>query len=198
MFQASLFDLNGVYGLGQIVWVRDMGLAGLRGRVAVCQTLGVFGDQAGVVMAASQTDFDGPADAFGGMPAEQLQHADEMTRCRVAGQSLFQFRTEFAKRRRKLQIAVDIGMVQHGGLLQQNAQVMQWIEHLGVTLVTAWVRGDDVVLIDNVDAFDVRLDRHFAKRIRTRYGVPVGIMANGLVFIDRSFMANTGIKTPLG
>lgn len=161
-----------------------MGWAGLRGRAAACQTLGVFGDQARIEMAACQTDFNGPVDAFGGMPAEQLQNADELTGGCVAGQTLFQLSAKFAKRRRQLQIAVDVRMLQHGRFFQQDAQVMQRIEHLGMTFVTARVRGNDLVLRDDVDAFDVRLDRHFAKRIRTRNGVPIGIMANSLVFID--------------
>ena len=128
------------------------------------------------------------------MLGQQLQDPDVLTstvRRTIPGLEIFSQR---GKNRRQFPVAKHRRMIQRRRATAQNRQVMLLLHDQLPPLVTSWVRSNHRTLSHDVDPVNVGLDRDLLKRPATGDGIPIGIVADGLVFIDFGFFGNTGIE----
>lgn len=129
------------------------------------------------------------------MLAEQLQHTHVVADSTARAVPIFQPRSQFAERRRKLPIAVDVRVIQRGRASGERHQVMHGIEHLLARGIAARVRGDDPIVVYDLNAIDVALHRHGLESDVTRDAVRHIVEARELVLVDFRRLANAGVET---
>ena len=168
-----------------------------RFRCAVGPLGGAFdtaNDRAGVRSLGATQSLDRLQHALQRMACQQLQNADIVAHASAVPLPLFQPLPQGLERARKLPIPKDIRVVQRRRPPLQRRQIMQRIENMIVTVITTTVRCHHRSLMRQFDAIDVPLDRHRLKRTMPRDRITHVVEANELVFIDRRFRANAGIK----
>src|SRR5262245_143250 len=68
-----------------------------------------------------------------------------------------------------------LGMLKRARTLLEQREVVQWVEHVRLAVVTAWVPGDDLVLMQNLDLKRVGLDDKLRGRALAGHRVAVGL-----------------------
>jgi len=131
------------------------------------------------------------------MFAEQLQHTHVVADSTARAVPIFQPRSQFAERRRKFPIAVDVRVIQRSRASGERHQVMQRIENLVAVGIAANVRGHDLIVVYDLNAIDVALDRHGLESNVPRDAVRHVVEACELVLVDFRRLSNAGVEAVL-
>jgi hypothetical protein len=171
------------------------GLSSRRGLVGVAaQTLH---DRVHGIMFADPTQVDGPFDLGHRILGQALQHADVLP-CPARGTVLcFEVLPQLAKNGRQLPAAVDVGVIQRRRLPAKTDQIMERIEDLLALTIAARMAGDALAIRNDLDVFDVSLDRHLAKGPGTRHAVVIVIEADGLILVHLGRLHDARIEGTL-
>ena len=128
------------------------------------------------------------------MLGQQLQDPDVLTSTgggAIPGLEIFSQR---GKNRRQFPVAKHRRMIQRRRTTAQNRQIMLLLNDQLPPLVTAPMRSHHRALGHDVDPVNVSLDRDLLKRPATGNGIPIGVVADGLVFIDFDLCGDTSIE----
>ena len=131
------------------------------------------------------------------MLTQQLEDADVLPHAAPGTMSLFESRSEFAKDRRKLPMAIDVGVIQGCRASGKRHQVMQGIENLVAGVVAAHMAGHDLVTVNDLDAVDVALDGHILESDGARDAVAHVVEPHELVLVDFRRLPNAGVEAPV-
>ena len=168
---------------------------GRRGLVGIAaQTLH---DRVHGIMLADPTQVDGAFDLGHRMLGQALQHADVLPRPTRGAVLCFEVLPQLAEDGRQLPAAVDVGVIERRRLAAQADQVMERIEDLLALAITARMAGDALAVRDNLDVFDISLDRHLAKGPGARHAVVVVIEADGLILVHLGRLHDARIEGTL-
>jgi hypothetical protein len=132
------------------------------------------------------------------MQGQALQHADVLPCPGLGSVLLLQVLPQLAEDGRQLPTAKDVGMIQRRWLSTQAGQVVDGVEDLLALAIRAWMTGDGLPIGDDLDVFDIRLDRYLAKGVDAGHAVVVVVEANGLIFVHLGRVHEAGIEGTLG
>ncbi len=135
--------------------------------------------EAGVRSAA----LDGPLHHFRRLFRQGLHHADVVLDAAARPVLFFQSGPQFAKQRRQMPAAKDVGMIQRGRLPPQRLQVVLRVKTLFVLTIRPGMPSDHLAVGHHVDVVHVALDRHRLKRGGPRRAVAIVVEADGLVLV---------------
>ena len=158
------------------------------------QTLSSLNNQIGVQRSFSPAPFYRLLHSWDRMLGQQLQDPDVLTspvRRAIPGLEIFSQR---GKNRRQFPVAKHRRMIQRRRATTQNRQIMLFLHDQLPPLVTTPMRSHHRTLGHDVDPMNIRLDRDLLKGPATGDGVPIGIVADRLVFIDFGLCGDTGIE----
>jgi hypothetical protein len=151
-----------------------------------------------VVAGFAAAHLNHPLHPVDGVVFQQLQDADEVLDAAVRAVLLLQSVAQFAKDRRQLPAAEDIGVIERRWLELQSFQIMLRIEDLLVFPVGTRVRRDDLAAQHHVDALDIGLDRHRLKSGGARHAVTVIVQAHHLILVDLGRLNDARIEARFG
>ena len=124
------------------------------------------------------------------MLPQQFQHAHVLPHSEAAAVPIFQPCSQFAKRRRKFPLAVDVRVIQSGRASTQRYQIMQRIENLVARFIAALMRGHDLITVDDLNAIDVALIASVRSVGRA--------IANGALEYDHTRISTETCRRPSG
>ena len=128
------------------------------------------------------------------MLGQQLQDPDVLTSPGGGAISSLEIFSQRGKIRRQFPVAKHRRMIQRRRATAQNRQVMLLLHDQLPPLVTTPMRSHHRTLGHDVDPMDIRLDRNLLKGPATGDGVPIGVVADRLIFIDLGLCGDTGIE----
>lgn len=141
--------------------------------------------------------FDGLRHWTDGILPQQFQHAYKLPHSGAVAMPFFQPGSQFAKHRRKLPIAVDVGVIQCRRTSGKRRQIMQRIKNLVARFITAFMRGHHLIVIDDVNAIDIALDRDGLEGRRAGNAVTHVVEADKLILIDFRRLADASVEAML-
>jgi hypothetical protein len=154
-------------------------------------------DRVHSIMLADAAQVDGAFNLGHRIMGQALQHADVLP-CPARGTVLcFEVLPQLAEDGRQLPTAVNIGVIKRRRLAAQADQVVDGIENLLALAKTARMAGDALAVRDDLDVFDISLDRHLAKGKGTRHAVIVVIEADGLILVHLGRLHDARIEGTL-
>ena len=132
-----------------------------------------------------------------GMFAKQLQHTDILADSTTRAVPIFQPCSQRTECWWKLPVAVDVRVIQGRRTPGKRDQIMQWIKNLVPRLIAAFMRGHDLIVMDDVDTIDVAFDRHRLEGRRAGDAVRHVVEACELILVHFRGLADTGVKAML-
>lgn len=162
-----------------------------------CRLIHTANDSLGVCPFRATQLFDRPRHARHGMLTEQLQHADILADSTTRTVPIFQTCPQFAECWWEFPVAVDVRVIQGSRTSGKRYQIMQRIKNLVAGLITAVMRGHDLIVMDDVHAIDVAFDRHRLEGDRTWDAVRHIVEACELILVNFRGLADAGIKAML-
>jgi hypothetical protein len=128
------------------------------------------------------------------MLGQQLQDPDVVPRPSRGTIPGLELLSQRSKDRRQFPVAKHRRMIQRRRPSAQNRQIMLLLHDQLAPLVTPPMRSHHRALGHHVDPIDIRLDRDLLKGPATGDGIAIGVVADGLVFIDFGLLGDTGIE----
>jgi hypothetical protein len=158
------------------------------------QTLRGLNNQIGVQWDFPMTSFDRLLDSLDRMLGQQLQDPDVVPRPRSGTMPGLELFAQRGKDRRQFPVAKHRRMIQRRRATTQNRQIMLLLHDQLSSLVTPPMRSHHRALGHHVDLIDIRLDRDLLKCPATGDGIAIGVVADGLVFIDFGLCGDTSVE----
>jgi hypothetical protein len=151
-------------------------------------------DQIGMQQSFPAALLDCLLDSLDRMLGQQLQDPDVLPRSgsgTIPGLELFAQRS---KDRRQFPAAKHRRMIQRRRPPAQNRQIMLFLHDQLAPFVTTPMGSHHRALGRHVDPINISLDRDLLKGPTTRDGIAIGVIADGLIFIDFGLCSDTGIE----
>ncbi len=128
---------------------------------------------------------------------QELQHADVVADARQPPVTRFKTLAQLGKRRRQTPVAIDVGVIEVGGLHAERGQIVQRIEHLFALAVRSFVLGDALAVAADLDAIDVGPHRDRGEGMPPRHAVAVLLPGDRLVLVDLADLAHRRVERAL-
>lgn len=109
-----------------------------------------------------------------------------------------QFLSQLREVRGQSPTAVDIRVIQTGGLTPQRNQVVQRIEYLFSLTIATFVAGDGLIQGDNLDSIREAFHGHRLKGIPPGNTVAILVHGHGLILVDLALTRNRRVTTSRG
>ncbi len=160
-----------------------------------CRLIHAANDSLGVRSFRTTQLFDRPCHTRHGMFREQLQHTDILADSTTRTVPIFQPCSQFAECWREFPIAVDVRVIQRRRSSRKRYQIMQRIKNLVARLIAAFMRGHDLIVMDDVHSVNVAFDGHGLEGRLARNAVADFVKTGELILIDFRRFADAGIET---
>ena len=151
-------------------------------------------DAVGVRAVGAAQLFDRLRHRWNRMLPQQFQHAHVLPHSEAAAVPIFQPCSQFAKRRRKFPVAINVRVIQSGRASTQRHQIMQRIKNLVARFIAALMRGHDLELMNDVDPIDVAFHRDGLEGHRSRDAVRHVVEACELILVDFRGLSDAGVE----